>query len=533
MAQNIYQTDHTKNPLIFSLIKDHKNKEAIDLLNKDQKLIHLKGWMNATPLHIASSANNFIMVQYLVENGANVNARRTNGDTALYWAPTAEVAEFLILYGASLDNDLPNNVLNWAVRYSHSDVMEILIKYGANINSKTNQPILEIKDKASLDVFVEHGANLNICDDYERNLLHYIAWNDDASLLDYALSLGIEWKRNLGGETPYHVAKSRKNNAIVTLLEEKYPHLTSLDEKIVTDVNNDILNIHSFIVCEASQTIISISKNVYLSLWKIENQNISLIKSIHFNRVAIHSIAYKKEENFFIIPGEEEGTLELRSVDSLNLISVKQLPIKENFTAITYSNDFRYLLVANTWSPIYTINKNFQIVAESTSESGIASFSFDKNSTYVSIECFDQFTYAEVYRFEQNGSLEYMDNFIIEEGNGDYYLHFNLYEEKYILVFSSSLYYYSYENNCRQLLWVKKFDDNKYTSMLSAVNYIDNNKLTIARDKDIYIIDLETSQILNKFSISKGVIRKIYYKEKTKQLILATDNGFELLQFGC
>lgn len=530
MAQNIYQIDYTKIPLIFTLIENHKNKEATELLNKDPKLIHLKGWMDATPLHIASSKNNFVMVQHLVANGANVNARRTNGDTPLYWAPTAEIAEFLILHGASLDNNISNNALNWAVRYNHSDVMEILIKYGADINGKANHPILEIKDKACLDIFVKHGADLNVCDDYKRNILHHIAWNDDASLLDYALSLGVKWERNLGGETPYHVAKSRKNNAVVTLLDEKYPHLTSLDEKIVTEVNDDILNIHSFIVDEASQVIVSISKNAYLSLWRIDDQNISLIKSIHFNRVAIYSIAYKKGEDFFLIPGEEEGTLELRSLNSLQLVSIKKLPIEENLSAIAYSNDFHYLLVASSWSPIYTLDKDFQMIAESTSDSGIASFSFDKSSTYVAVESYDQSTYAEVYQFTEDGSLEFMEDFIPDYEYGDYYLHFNPYEGTYIIISSSCLYYYSYKNGSSKLLWEKALKGNQQHSLLNAAYYINNNIIIFAQEKIIHIIDLETAKTLNTYAISKENIRKIYYKEKTKQLILATDNGFELLQ---
>jgi hypothetical protein len=51
---NIYQTDHTKIPEIFNLIKEHKNKKAKEYLKLNHSEIFLKGWMDDTPLHIAS-----------------------------------------------------------------------------------------------------------------------------------------------------------------------------------------------------------------------------------------------------------------------------------------------------------------------------------------------------------------------------------------------------------------------------------------------------------------------------------------------
>ena len=59
---NIYQTDHTKTPEIFTLIKEQKNEDAKRYFEQNPSAIFLKGWMDDTPLHIASLSGNFEIV---------------------------------------------------------------------------------------------------------------------------------------------------------------------------------------------------------------------------------------------------------------------------------------------------------------------------------------------------------------------------------------------------------------------------------------------------------------------------------------
>src|SRR5689334_19098472 len=72
-AMNIYQRDYRQTPEIFTLISEHRNEETKRYLQKHRSEIHLKGWMDHTPLHVASESGNVEMVKYLIENGADVN----------------------------------------------------------------------------------------------------------------------------------------------------------------------------------------------------------------------------------------------------------------------------------------------------------------------------------------------------------------------------------------------------------------------------------------------------------------------------
>ncbi|MFQ3887056.1 MAG: ankyrin repeat domain-containing protein [Rickettsia conorii subsp. raoultii] len=56
---------------------------------------------NRTPLSIAASAGNANIVQELIEQGHDVNAKDEKGNTALFYASTKEIAKILLDKGAS------------------------------------------------------------------------------------------------------------------------------------------------------------------------------------------------------------------------------------------------------------------------------------------------------------------------------------------------------------------------------------------------------------------------------------------------
>ena len=129
---NIYQTDHTKTPKIFTLIQEQKNEDAKKYLKENPSEIFLKGWMDDTPLHIASLSGNFEMVKYLVESGAKVNAERSGiYATPLCWADSLEIAQYLLDNGATIKD----RELYLATRQDKVDIVDLLLSKGAKIDN--------------------------------------------------------------------------------------------------------------------------------------------------------------------------------------------------------------------------------------------------------------------------------------------------------------------------------------------------------------------------------------------------------------
>ena len=69
---------------------------------KDPKLINSEGDERVTPLHEAVRYGDAEMVRFLVEHGADVNARCYNNFTPLHLTSEAEVAQILVQSGADL-----------------------------------------------------------------------------------------------------------------------------------------------------------------------------------------------------------------------------------------------------------------------------------------------------------------------------------------------------------------------------------------------------------------------------------------------
>ncbi|MGB9602646.1 MAG: ankyrin repeat domain-containing protein [Limisphaerales bacterium] len=169
------------------------------LVGQDAKLIDAPDREGKTPLHYAAAKGHLAVVEWLVKNGANVNARNSSGITPLYLAKgfgKKDVAEFLEKYGGSAEivkprmptktvagsqtpqpgptpqiksalvpaieavkaNSLeqlqliiktdPESIngkdqlqwtpLHWAADYGYLKIAEFLIENGANVNAKTD-----------------------------------------------------------------------------------------------------------------------------------------------------------------------------------------------------------------------------------------------------------------------------------------------------------------------------------------------------------------------------------------------------------
>ncbi len=105
-----------------------------------------------TPLMLAAQGGHLDVVQLLIENGADVNARNLAGVTALMEASRGgfdRIVELLLKNGAEVNVKIESKwgtrklngttALMLAATAGHLNIVSMLIKYGADLNARTSQ----------------------------------------------------------------------------------------------------------------------------------------------------------------------------------------------------------------------------------------------------------------------------------------------------------------------------------------------------------------------------------------------------------
>lgn len=200
---NIYQQDFKQTPELFRLITAGENAAAKDRLRQHPAEVLLRGWMDATPLHIAVNADNLEMVEFLVQNGADLDAARSGAyPFPLHWARSLAVATYLVDRGAKLDT----RALESATRSDVPEVIALLLDRGATWKPQS-PPYLFCRSIAAIQVYLDHKIPLDGADDHGRNLLHHLAWNELLNEFDFAYAHGTPWKEDLCGFDPYYFGR--------------------------------------------------------------------------------------------------------------------------------------------------------------------------------------------------------------------------------------------------------------------------------------------------------------------------------------
>jgi ankyrin repeat protein len=200
---------------------------------------------SATPLYLAVQNGRLEAAKYLINIGADVNARTAKGKTPLHLTasktgplfPGKQMAEALIAAGAKIDlqaND-GSTALHYAAQNNAADVADLLIQKGADVNAATKDGVRPLHN-ASL------GLNQDAGDQWVGDLLiankadvNATAWTNQVTALWLAAGLqdqndkivekllkaGADPKIKVDGLTPLQYARHNGNTAIIAVFEKQ------------------------------------------------------------------------------------------------------------------------------------------------------------------------------------------------------------------------------------------------------------------------------------------------------------------------
>ena len=235
---NDFRRRITNSSTVESLIKaieTDKSKEIItklidDATNLNVPRYSLKYEMRMTPLIAAIFANNYDIVELLIDKGANVN---DDIQYDLYHSITP-----LLVAVKNSNNEIVNGEENYRVSYN---IVQLLIDKGANVSqlSKDGANPIEIAIHGSnikiIDLLFNKGVKIDDKNGDGNTPLHLAIYGDNLDIVNFLIGKGADInQKNNSNMTPLRVAKllvedlpygrnekSTNTSAIFEVLKEK------------------------------------------------------------------------------------------------------------------------------------------------------------------------------------------------------------------------------------------------------------------------------------------------------------------------
>jgi ankyrin repeat protein len=218
-------------------------KKLKALLAQDPKLVNEKDNNGDAPLHQAALHGQVAAVQFLLESGADVNAKNSYGAylPGDYWAAVSGASNqtdpVKILFAPGNNDEYRKNgytPLHLAVfSTNHKKIVDLLVAKGANVNDQSASgatPLLFAVMRGQKDdvtYLLDHGANPNLADAYGDTPLMCALQTSYQSLVQPLVDKGADvnavaqdTKRPLS----FAMSNSKLDSSVITLLKKHGAH---------------------------------------------------------------------------------------------------------------------------------------------------------------------------------------------------------------------------------------------------------------------------------------------------------------------
>lgn len=194
-------------------------------------------------LHYAAFMGYREVVEWLLNEGAQLEATDKEGYTALYFAAQEgrdKVVQFLLSKGANVKAAQINGStsLHIAADRGHTEVVKILLSEGADtevINEDGHNPLHLAADRGHVEVvewLLSQGAQLKATEKEGYTALHIAAQNGQLGVVEFLLSKGVDANIEAANMlTPLHLAAGERSFEIVECLLDNGANVNATCQK--------------------------------------------------------------------------------------------------------------------------------------------------------------------------------------------------------------------------------------------------------------------------------------------------------------
>ena len=228
-------------------------KEITELLIANGANVNAKRDDGETPLHQAADNGHKEVVELLIAKGADVSAKTDNRVTPLHSAADGgqkEIVELLIAKGADVNakRDDGETPLHQAASKGRKEIIELLITKGADVNAKSDDGWTPLHVAASseghkeiVELLIDKGSDVSAKSDRGWTPLHYAA-EGHREIAELLIDKGadVNAMSNIG-KTPLYLAADSGYKEIIELLIAKGADVNAKtnDEKTLLDMANN------------------------------------------------------------------------------------------------------------------------------------------------------------------------------------------------------------------------------------------------------------------------------------------------------
>jgi ankyrin repeat protein len=233
-TETVFQTDSAGNTILHKAIENYADIKTVSFILEQQAMINARNREGNTSLHLAASLNEAETGELLISRGADIFAPNARGETPLYMAflSPGGVRRWMINSHTVLTKDgLGNGILHYAAQWKIDAQIPYIVQQGADLEAKnaTGETPLFVAAKstgergspqdATIKTLISAGASLTSRDNLGNSILHAaVRWNNRESA-QTLINLGIDINaRALNGKTPLHDAVRLGISDIETLL---------------------------------------------------------------------------------------------------------------------------------------------------------------------------------------------------------------------------------------------------------------------------------------------------------------------------